>query len=287
MQKYFILILISCVVFSCNEKKTDDFDKLITLDVKLEAPMAGDWLAEHKEKGQTFEQYSKLKPLKPNQVRNKIYILPIGGFTRQEDSIVNATVEYLKVFYDIEVLKMDRIKDDMVPEDMRRLNEVGDEQLNADYLIKKVVPNFKPKDALAIMAITGRDLYPKPSWNFVFGLATYSEGIGVTSIARYEPNNKDFSLGLGRAIKTSAHEIGHMFKLKHCITAVCVMNGVNNLSEDDRKPNSLCSVCLKKLTLNFGFTNKERFKKLMAFYQKYNLTRDLKIIEEQYKIIAN
>lgn len=285
--KKIISILFVSFIISCQEKPGDDFQKLADLDIKLETPKAGEWLAEHPEKGQTFEQYSKLNPLKPYRVKNKIYILPIGGFTRQEDSIVNLTVEYLKIFYDIEVLKMNRINDSIVPKDMRRLNELGDEQLNADYLIKKVIPNFKPKDALAIMAITGRDLYPKPSWNFVFGLATYSDGIGVTSIARYEPNNKDFALGLGRTIKTSAHEIGHMFKLKHCINAVCVMNGVNSLNEDDRKPNSLCSVCLKKMSLNFGFNNKERFKKLIAFYQKYNLKSDLKIIEEQYKIIAN
>lgn len=287
MIKNILQILLVFLAVSCQDKPMDDFEKLAPSDTKLASPKAGEWLAEHPEKGQTFEQYVKLNTLKPNRVKNKIYILPIGGFTSQEDSIVNLTVEYLKIFYDIETLKMNRIKDNIVPKDMRRLNEVGDEQLNADYLIKKVIPNFKPKDALAIMAITGRDLYPKPSWNFVFGLATYSEGIGVTSLARYEPNNKDFALGLGRTIKTSAHEIGHMFKLKHCINAVCVMNGVNSLSEDDRKPNSLCSLCLKKMTLNFGFNNKERFKKLIAFYQKYNLKSDLKIIEEQYKIISN
>lgn len=281
-----VLLILTVFITSCCKEK-GEFEKLADLDVFLGTPKSGDWLAEHKESGQTFEQYEKLVLLKPNSKKNKIYILPIGGFTSQEDSLVNATVEYLEIFYDIETVKLESIKDDIVPDTMRRLNEVGDEQLNADYLIKKVIPKFKPKDALAIMAITGRDLYPKPSWNFVFGLATYSNGIGVTSIARYEPNYKDFALGLGRTIKTSAHEIGHMFKLKHCINAVCVMNGVNSLSEDDKKPNSLCSVCLKKLTLNFGFNNKVRFEKLIAFYQKYNLKSDLKIIEKQYEIITN
>lgn len=272
-------------IFGCKPK--DDFEKLSDLDIPLETPKSGEWLAEHEETGQTFEEYEKLKPIKPNNVKNKIYILPIGGFTRQEDSIVNATVVYLRLFYNIETVKMNGIKDDIVPKEMRRLNENGDEQLNADYLIKKVISNYKPKDALVIMAITGRDLFPKPSWNYVFGLATYNEGVGVTSIARYEPNNKDFALGLGRTIKTSAHEIGHMFKMKHCTHALCVMNGVNSLSEDDTKPNTLCSVCLKKMDFNFGFNLKDRYQKILEFYQKYSLVEDEKIIWKQLEIIKN
>ncbi|MEO8516557.1 MAG: archaemetzincin [Flavobacterium sp.] len=269
MKKRFLVILILFVISCCN-KQNDDFEKLASLDIKLSLPKEGEWLFDHPENGQTFEEYAKLKPMKPNKGQNKIYILPIGGFSHQEDSIVNLTVEYLKLFYNIETVKMNGIKDDIVPNNMRRLNELGDEQLHAGYLIDKVIPGLKPKDALVTMAITGRDLYPKPSWHFVFGLATYTKGIGVTSIARYEPNDKDFAIGLRRTIKTSSHEIGHMFKMKHCTNALCVMNGVNSLSEDDEKPNTLCSVCLKKMAWNLGFDVKDRFKKLISFYKKYN-----------------
>ncbi len=278
-----LLTILILTLYSCKEKSV--FEKISETNILLSTPKPGEWLAEHKETGQTFEQYSKLDPLKPNMQRNKIYILPIGGFTRQEDSIVNATVEYLNFFYNTEVIKMEGIKDDMIPDDMRRLNENGDEQLNADYLIKEIIPNFKPKDGLVIMGITGRDLYPKPSWNYVFGLATYNNGIGVSSIARYEPNNKNFALGLGRTIKTSAHEIGHMFKMKHCTYANCVMNGVNSLGEADRKPNLLCSECLKKMQHNFGFNLKERFNKILDFYHKYSLVDDEKLILKQLEAI--
>jgi len=277
------LLIIVLSFLSCKEKS--DFEKISELDILLTAPQPGEWLAEHKESGQTFEQYEKLKPLKPNKFKDKIYILPIGGFTSQEDSIVNCTVDYLEMFYGIKTIKMKGIKDNMVPKDMRRLNELGDEQLNADYLIKSVIPVFKPKDALVIMAITGRDLYPKPSWNFVFGLATYDEGIGVTSIARYEPNDKDFGLGLRRTIRTSAHEIGHMFKMKHCTHAKCVMNGVNSLSEDDSKPNTLCSVCLKKMKLNFNFNIETRFENLLEFYKIHDLLIDYNIMQQQYNTL--
>lgn len=34
----------------------------------------------------------------------------------------------------------------------------------------------KPKDAFCIVGVTVIDLYPKDSWNFVFGQASLSEG---------------------------------------------------------------------------------------------------------------
>jgi archaemetzincin len=257
--KTIFIAIIALLVFSCKEK--DEFRKLASSDVLLGAPKPGEWLADHPEKGQTFEEYSKLKPMKPSKERNKIYILPMGDFTKQESKIVDLTVEYISLFYGIETIRMKTI------------------------LLHKIIPDLKPEDGLVVMALTSKDLYPKPSWNFVFGLATYSDGIGITSIARYDPNNKDYAIGLRRAIKTSAHEIGHMFKMRHCTHAMCVMNGVNSLSEDDQKPNTLCSVCLKKMAWNLGLNNKERFKKLISFYEKHHLSSDAEIMKNQLKLI--
>lgn len=277
------IAIIALLMFSCKQK--DEFQKLAANDILLGTPKPGEWLADHPEKGQTFEEYSKLKPMKPGKYRNKIYILPMGDFTKQESKIVDLTVEYIRLFYGIETIRMETIKDDLVPKDKRRINEEGNEQLDASFLLHEIIPDLKPEDALVIMALTSKDLYPKPSWNFVFGLATYSDGIGITSIARYDPNNKDYAIGLRRAIKTSDHEIGHMFKMRHCTHAMCVMNGVNSLSEDDRKPNTLCSVCLKKMAWNLGLNNKERFRRLISFYEKHHLSSDAEIMKYQLKLI--
>ncbi|MGE8553939.1 MAG: hypothetical protein ACN6OB_08375 [Chryseobacterium jejuense] len=35
------------------------------------------------------------------------------------------------------------------------------------------------------MGITERDLFPRPDWNYVFGLASYENGVGVTSMYRF------------------------------------------------------------------------------------------------------
>jgi archaemetzincin len=65
------------------------------------------------------------------------------------------------------------------------------------------------------------------------------------------------------------------------------MNGVNHLEEDDRKPNSLCSVCLRKLTLNFGFDNLKRFKELITFMEAHHLNGDAELLKKQYNSIKH
>lgn len=284
MRKFYaFLAIVLWSVSGC--KPNDDFEKLALLDIPLGSPRSGEWLAEHKESGQTFEQYKKLKPLKVTKSSNVIYIQPIGDFNEKETKILDLTVEYLELFYGVKTKQLRTISDEIIPENKRRLNEMNTEQLDASYILDSIMTKVKPKNALVTMGLLAKDLYPKPSWNFVFGLATYSKGVGVTSFFRYEPNLPDYKICLRRTIRTSAHEIGHMFKMKHCIYAKCVMNGVNSLTEDDQKPNTLCSVCLKKMHFNFGFDTVQRFQKILAFYQKHGLIEDEKLLVKQIQTI--
>lgn len=47
-----------------------------------------------------------------------------------------------------------------------------------------------------------------------------------------------------------AHEIGHMFGLRHCIYFSCLMSGSNHLEETNAKPIEFCPVCIRKLQSN-------------------------------------
>ncbi|XP_020351370.2 archaemetzincin-2 isoform X1 [Oncorhynchus kisutch] len=60
-------------------------------------------------------------------------------------------------------------------------------QIHAGDLLR-FLQKRKPYDAFGIMGITVIDLYPKDSWNFVFGRASLTEGMGVFSFARYDDN---------------------------------------------------------------------------------------------------
>ena len=133
------------------------------------------------------------------------------------------------------------------------------------------------------MGITQKDLYPAESWNFVFGQARLKKRMGVSSFIRFHDGELDetnFRLCLERFIKTSSHEIGHMFSCPHCTHAVCVMNGTNSVYETDGRPNRLCSECLKKLSWNIGFDVKQRALALQTYFKTHNLTEDYKLITQ-------
>ncbi|EDL34357.1 mCG19632, isoform CRA_b [Mus musculus] len=133
------------------------------------------------------------------------------------------------------------------------------------------------------------DLYPRDSWNFVFGQASLSSGVGIFSFARY---GKDFytskyegnvtslqltsptdysifdnyyipeitSVLLLRSCKTLTHEIGHILGLRHCQWLACLMQGSNHLEESDRRPLNVCPICLRKLQSAIGFNIVERYR---------------------------
>ena len=78
-----------------------------------------------------------------------------------------------------------------------------------------------------------------------------------------------FQKGLMRYMKTTTHETGHMFSIRHCIEYKCLMNGSNSLPEADRKPLYLCPNCLAKLSINRNYDLEKRFFELYEFYSMF------------------
>jgi len=103
------------------------------------------------------------------------------------------------------------------------------------------------------------DLYPRPSWNLVFGLANLSQRTGVFSFVRYDPSfwGKEVpdreKILLKNACGVMVHEVGHMFGLKHCIYYECKMNGSNSYQESCRAERYMCPVCTRKIQTNIKF----------------------------------
>ncbi len=149
---------------------------------------------------------------------------------------------------------------------------MGHIQYNAMDFISKY-KNKVPADAYCLIAITLADIYPGDKWNFVFGMASLNERVGLFSLARYNPRffkeEADLSeetlqrMILFRACKVMAHEIGHMFGLKHCIYYHCAMNGSMHAEEASKRPMHLCPVCLRKLQLNLQFDYVKRYRGLV------------------------
>ena len=130
------------------------------------------------------------------------------------------------------------------------------------------------------------DLTPGDDWNFVYGQAVMMDGVGVFSFARYSPNfhkgtnnalsEEEHRRMLKKTCRTMAHEVGHIFGLRHCIYFKCIMNG-NNGGANESSHFSLCPVCLQKICSVMKENPIDivgRYKALQRFYSKYNWTRE-------------
>ncbi len=247
----------------------------------ISSPKPGDWLAEHPEPGQTFEAYAVSGPNRPDKKRNVIYLQPLGTFFKDRCPDLDLLEAFAKAYFILAVHSLPAIE--IVELDVTsRVNPyTGQRQILSRDLLS-VLRRKMPSDAFCGLAITMEDLYPDPSWNFVFGQASLEERVGVFSFARYDPvfygqsRSENFSrLLLWRSLKVLAHEIGHMFSLAHCIYYKCVMNGSNHLAESDARPMSVCPVCLRKLQHTIGFEVLTRYRNLLQFYKKAALENEI------------
>ena len=235
----------------------------------------GDWLDSHKEPGQTFAEYLAEQPVRVSSKRKKLYVLPLGNFDKNQARIVDLSSEFLGVYFDCQVEKLDTLSlDEAIPTSARRVHpNWGVRQIKSTYVLRKVLPERLPKDAVALIALTTSDLYPDDDWNFVFGQAMLKQRVGVWSLFRNGDPETEFKQCLIRTLKTATHETGHMFSIRHCTAFDCNMCGSNSLPESDRRPIYLCPECLPKVWWATKCDPRNRFKKLHSFCKENGLDK--------------
>jgi archaemetzincin len=243
-------------------------------------PKHGDWLAMHREIGQRFDEFVKSKPNRPGKVRRKIYLQPLGQFPKNQIPLVEMLKEYAGAYFAMEV----QVLPHLALSGNNITTRTNPSTRNRQILTSDVLALLKksvPADAFCILAITMEDLYPEPSWNFVFGQASLRARVGVYSFARYDPafygrkRGKDYEkVILQRSCKVLVHETAHMFGLTHCIYFNCILNGSNHLKESDSRPVHLCPVCLRKLQYSIRFSVVSRYQNLLRFYKKAGFDND-------------
>lgn len=228
-------------------------ERLAPLHQRMGEPKPGEWLYVHgdEEKGQTFKQYIRYRPIRPTRSRDTIVIQPLGEFTKEQRKVMALTTEFMGLYYDLPV----RVEKDkplsVIPDSAKRVHPTwGDKQILTTYVLDDMLRPNLPRDAAVYICITSSDLWPGGEWNFVFGQASLRWRVGVQSLYRNgDPGESEdaFSEVLLRTIKTAVHETGHMFSMHHCIEYECCMNGSNSRPEADGKPLWLCPECVAKV----------------------------------------
>ena len=152
----------------------------------LESPQPGDWLAEHKEPGQTFSEFSAAQYNRPDNIRKKIYLQPLGTFAKDSSPSMDILRDYARVYFamGVELLPAIPLRDELFTP---RINHFTKKRQILTTDVLNFLRTKLPSDAFCILAVTMEDLYPDPTWNFVFGQASLTERIGVYSFARYDP----------------------------------------------------------------------------------------------------
>uniref|UniRef100_A0A8C5LDE9 Archaemetzincin-2 n=1 Tax=Jaculus jaculus TaxID=51337 RepID=A0A8C5LDE9_JACJA len=218
-----------------------------------------DWITSHPEAPQDFEKFFSDPYRKaPTPEKNNIYIhLPSHGSLGNSRVISEEYVKWLKgyceaFFYGLTV---------------KFLEPVSISATKCSFRKKK------PEDAFCVVGITMIDLYPRDSWNFVFGQASLTEGVGIFSFARY---GKDFHSSCYKGTVTKAQrtssseypifdnyyipEITSVLLLRSCKTLTREIGHIFGLRHSDRRPLNLCPICLRKLQCALGFDIVERYK---------------------------
>ncbi|MCM8541020.1 MAG: archaemetzincin [Lentisphaeraceae bacterium] len=272
-----------------SEKLRPACDALKPLHAKRGQMQPGDWLQEHEEAGQSVLRYTRSKPNRPDSKKKFIYIQLIGTFTESQLKVLDLTIEYMQESFGLPVKKLASYSIDKIPEDAQRKHPVWkNHQLYTRHLMDKVLLPNRPADAVALIGFTGVDLYPDPDWNFVFGIASLRNRIGLWSIYRNgDPavNEDTFKICLKRTIGTAIHETGHIFGIQHCIAYECIMAVCNSQEESDRRDLYYCPSCLQKLVWNTGVKPAERFKRMVALCEKLEFEKEKKFFEKSLQTL--
>ncbi len=236
-------------------------------------PSPFDWLASHKEPGQTFDEYIAERPTKPSKERSKIYILPLGKFTPRQLKAIDVTAGYLSAFYGLPVEHLPAKRLSVPAAEMRESTDKNSRQAKTGYILNDILRPALPTDAAALIAFTDIDLYPDESMSYVFGQASFENPVGVWSLYRLG-SGADAGTFLRRTLKIAAHETGHMFSMKHCTKYECVMSGTNSLAETDRRPIDACPECMAKICWLSETSPAKRYERLAEFCRKNGLIKD-------------
>ena len=291
-------LTVGCDAADTNTVRAERLNEFRTMSNNLKSlhkaktkPKPGEWLSRHDESGQTFVEYAASKPNRPDEQRTTLYIQPIGEFDKTREKLVADTADLMSRFYGLPTKIRKPLGLDVIPESARRVHPSwGDRQILTTHVLNKILKPNRPKDAVAVLALTTSDLWPGEGWNFVFGQASLRERVGVWSMYRYgdpQRSEADLKIFQRRLFKVALHETGHMFGIKHCTAFECGMNGSNHREEMDSQPVWFCSECAPKVCWACRRDAPKRFASLAEFAEEHQLDDEANFWRKCLKVVQN
>lgn len=271
-----------------KESLKKELDKVRHLDVKLGPPAEGSWRKFGKRYGeynQRFSNYhSNHQKVWPD--KEPLAVQRLGDFDECDLKIIAITADFLRVFHQKpvslreEILTMDELKArDSLHWQNPRKKELAERfprkngQYDAEQAVDLIQRNLQGKRGGDIIAFTSEDLFTPMLSNFVFGVASLTQGAGIWSKARFGDPKKSlqaFEKCLIRMMKIAAHEFGHMRGIPHCTDYECNIGGYMSLSELDERPLLYCLQDSAKICSLARITLLEYHQRLLTFFEKFN-----------------
>ncbi|CAF1131752.1 unnamed protein product [Rotaria sp. Silwood1] len=295
---------------------TDDIRRAVTIGIDecflpFPIPNEGDWVTIHAEQGQTVQQFERTKRTVPHSSFRTIYIQPIGSFDHPRAPSLEIICDFSRPFFpgcELEILpQIDFTDFSKHLQNGKRINQYTKQpQYLTSFIIghlKKMKRRERKHDRreLFCIGVTMADIYPGSGWNFVYGLASIDDGIGIYSFSRLDPSFPDTAtagpctdqeriLILKRAISVFVHEVIHLFGVEHCIYYLCLMNGANSEEEMDGQPLYLCPVCLRKMYSAMGKEKKhfnviQMYTKISDLCERLHFKDELAWYENRLKLL--
>jgi archaemetzincin len=255
---------------------TDLDYRLRHLAEAMPRPRTGDGSAGRGEKGQTFAQYLAANPVRRGREYTTLYLCLLGEFVGPRRRILDLAREYLGLFFSTPVRVRRHASLSAIPAAAGRKHpHTGRKQLLTTFILQDLLRPDLPEDALAYLAITGRDLWTAEDGNDMFGEADLYKRVGVLSTYHNgwpgDEGGDSFRLNLRRTLLVAAHETAHTLTMKHCIARRCLMNECNSHEDRDWMPLHPCPVCLRKLAWNLQVEPVPYLKRLGAFCGRHGL----------------
>ena len=172
-----------------------------TVFERLPRPKVGDWLASHEERGQSVQSLRRISTkCWPHATYTTIEIVPVGEFIKKQSPPLDELRKFMELYFGVRAIVADTVPLDAVA----KSGLVGGSQLLCgDAMEFLQARRVNSRTTFARIIVTMTDLTPGEGWNFVFGQAKLSSGVGVFSFARYSPNFRGlFSFGMERSSDT-------------------------------------------------------------------------------------